>query len=43
VLPPRFRRPRYLVVAIVAVLALCAVPATIYFKSRPEPTPIALS
>ena len=42
-LPPRFRRPRYLIVAIVAILALCAVPATIYFKNAPEPAPIALS
>ena len=42
-LPPRFRRPRYLVVAIVAILALGAVPATIYFKSGPQPAPIALS
>ena len=42
-LPPRFRRPRFLVAAIVAILALCAVPATLYLTRAPEPAAIALS
>jgi cell division protease FtsH len=43
VLPPRFRRPRYLFTAILAILALCAVPAGIYLKRAPEPGAIPLS
>ena len=42
-LPPRFRRPRYLFTAIVAILALCAVPASIYLKRTPDATAIPLS
>ena len=42
-LPPRFRRPRYLVLAIVAILALSAVPAGLYLKRGPEPETFALS
>jgi cell division protease FtsH len=43
VLPPRFRRPRYLFTAILAILALCAVPAGMYLKRAPEPGAIPLS
>ncbi len=42
-LPPRFRRPRYLVLATVAILALVAVPATIYFNRAPASERLALS
>jgi cell division protease FtsH len=43
VLPARFRRPRYLVPAIVAIVALSAVPASLYLKRAPDPEPLALS
>ena len=42
-LPARFRRPRYLVPAIIAIVALSAVPASLYLKRAPDPEPLALS
>ena len=43
-LPPRFRRPRHLVLAIIAIVALIAVPASLYFRQRTAATePLALS
>ena len=43
-LPPRFRRPRYLILAAVAAVALTAVPTSIYMiKRAPAPQPIAFS
>jgi cell division protease FtsH len=43
VLPPRFRRPRYLLLAIVAIIALCALPASLYLRHTADPEPLALS
>jgi hypothetical protein len=44
VLPPRFRRPRYLILAVAVVLAFTAVPTSIYMiKRAPVPQPIAFS
>jgi len=44
VLPPRFRRPRFVVVAILAILVLTAIPTSIYyFKRGPQPQVLPLS
>jgi len=44
VLPPRFRRPRYFVLAIIAIAALIALPAGLYLKQRtPSLEQLALS
>jgi hypothetical protein len=44
VLPPRFRRPRFVMLAILAIVALTAIPTSIYyFKRAPQPAPLALS
>jgi hypothetical protein len=44
VLPPRFRRPRFLILAAVAIIALTAVPTGIYMARRaPVPQPLAFS
>ena len=43
-LPPRFRRPRYFVLAIIAIAALIALPAGLYLKQRtPSLEQLALS
>ena len=43
-LPPRFRRPRFLIFAALIVVALTAVPTSIYMiKRAPVPQPIAFS
>jgi cell division protease FtsH len=39
VLPPRFRRPRFLIVAAAIAVALVGVPSGIYFLTRTPPTP----
>jgi cell division protease FtsH len=44
VLPPRFRRPRFLILAALVILALTAVPASIYMiKRAPVPQRLAFS
>ncbi len=43
-LPPRFRRPRFLILAAIIVVALTAVPTSIYMITRaPVPQPLAFS
>jgi cell division protease FtsH len=43
VLPTRFRRPRYLVLAIIAIAALIAIPTGLYLERPPALGPLALS
>ncbi len=43
-LPPRFRRPRFLILAAVVAVALTAIPTSIYMiKRAPVPQPLAFS